>query len=742
MQARVEEMSFGDRAHLQLSSAGEGPAFLSTLPAGRLDRQFAWSLVVISTAVFIACAPFAKTRLPEVWPFLPVYQSALAICDLVTAVLLFAQFGFVRSRGLLLLGGAYVFSALMALAHLLSFPGLFGPSGALGGNGQTTAWLYFLWHAAFPAAVIGYALADSPDRRAPPGGVRREIVASVAGAVSAAAVFVLLTTVGHDVLPAIMQGNRDAPAKVVVATASWALCLVALPVLWRRRPQSVLDLWLTVVMCVWVFDVALASVLNAGRFDLGWYAGRVYGLAAGSFVLVVLLVQNGNLYLQMLRAHEAERVQRARAESAAADAKLAHARLEGAIARHIERLRILGEIDRAIVAEVDPDAIAAAVIQPLRRLLDVPRAIVNRFDLDQGEAEWIAAAGRHRTHEGPGVRYSIALMGDIEGLRRGEPQLIDTDALAAGPEKTALLASGVRLYTVVPMIAGGQLIGAVSFGGESREFPQEQVAAAQEVATQLAIAINQARLLRSLKEHANALEQRVQERTAELEAVNRELESFSYSVSHDLRAPLRAVDGYARMLEEDHAPRLDDEGRRLLGVVRSSSQQMGRLIDDLLAFSRLGRQPVAKATVDMTALARAALDEQRAEHPGAQVDLEELPAAQGDPALLKQVWANLIGNALKYSGTQPRPRVAVSGRVNGSGCEYAVRDNGVGFDMKYADKLFRVFQRLHRSEDFHGTGVGLAIVHRVVGRHGGRAWAEGAPGEGACFHFSLPREGG
>jgi len=740
MLARAEELSY--RAHLRLESAGEASAFLSTLPAGRFDRRLAVSLILISTAVFFACAPFAKTRMPEVWPFLPIYQSALAVCDLITAVLLFAQFGFVRSRGLLLLGGAYVFSALMAVAHLLSFPGLFAPAGVLGGNGQTTAWLYFLWHAAFPLAVIAYALTDAAAWRLPAAAMRRAVLLAVATATALAGGLTLLTTAGSNALPAVMLGNSDAPAKVIVATASWALCLVAVPVLWRRRPLSVLDLWLTVVMCVWIFDVALASVLNAGRFDLGWYAGRIYGLAAGSFVLVVLLVQNAGLYAQLLRAHESERLERMRAERAAAEARLAQGRLEALTSRHVEQLRVLGEIDRAIVAEQKPEAIAAAVVQPLRQLLGVPRVVVNRFDLAKGEVEWIAAAGRQRTHVGPGVRYSIALMGDVERLRCGEPQLVDVDALADGPEKSALLASGVRVYMVVPMIAGGHLIGAVSFGGEERSFPDERVAVAREVATQLAIAINQARLLESVREHASTLEQRVAERTAELEAANKELEAFSYSVSHDLRAPLRAVDGYARILEEDHAPRLDDEGRRLLGVVRDGSRQMGQLIDDLLAFSRLGRQPVAKAAVNMTALARAALDELRSEHASAQIDLEELPAAQGDPGLLKQVWANLVGNALKYSAKNPQPRIVISGRINGGGCEYVVRDNGVGFDMKYADKLFRVFQRLHRAEDFQGTGVGLAIVQRVLARHGGRAWAESAPGAGASFHFSLPREGG
>jgi signal transduction histidine kinase len=408
------------------------------------------------------------------------------------------------------------------------------------------------------------------------------------------------------------------------------------------------------------------------------------------------------------------------------------------LGRHAERLRMLHEIDRAVLAEETPEQIAASVVQPLRELLGVPRAIVNRFDLAAGEVEWVAAAGRRRVHTGPGVRYSIRLMGDVEALRRGETQMVDVEALPAGPETTALLASGVRVYMVVPMLAGGELLGALSFGGAARQFPQEQINIVREVAAQLAIAISQANLLARVKEHAAELESRVRARTAELEAANQELESFSYSVSHDLRAPLRAVDGYARMLEEDYHERLDEEGQRLLRVVRDSSARMGRLIDDLLAFSRLSRQEPAARRVDMAALVAEAAAEARGESRAA-LELAPLPDADADRAMLKQVWLNLVGNAFKYSAKRADARVEIGAREEVGEVVYWVRDNGVGFDMRYAAKLYGVFQRLHRAEEFPGTGVGLAIVQRVVMRHGGRVWAESKLGEGACFYFSLPR---
>ncbi len=234
------------------------------------------------------------------------------------------------------------------------------------------------------------------------------------------------------------------------------------------------------------------------------------------------------------------------------------------------------------------------------------------------------------------------------------------------------------------------------------------------------------------------LESRVQARTAQLEAANQELAAFSYSVSHDLRAPLRAIDGYARMLQEDFAERLGEEGARQLGVVRDEARRMGQLIDDLLAFSRAGRQALRAARIDMAELARDVACELAPEFPQAEVQVGELPPAAADPALLRQVWLNLIGNALKYSARHPAPRVEIGGRADGAQAEYWVQDNGAGFDERYAHKLFGVFQRLHGAHEFPGTGVGLAIVQRVVARHGGRVWAAGKPGAGARFSFALP----
>lgn len=239
------------------------------------------------------------------------------------------------------------------------------------------------------------------------------------------------------------------------------------------------------------------------------------------------------------------------------------------------------------------------------------------------------------------------------------------------------------------------------------------------------------------------LETRVRERTAQLEASNKELEAFSYSVSHDLRAPLRAIDGFSRAIEEDCGPRLDDEGRRLLGIVRTNVHRMGQLIDDLLAFSRVGRQQMVASDIDMRGLAKLAMDDLRLLHPSRAIELQlgDLPKAMGDHSMLRQVWLNLLSNAIKFSGGKPAAVIDISGRVEGGLSVYTVKDRGAGFDMRYVDKLFGIFQRLHGQDEFEGTGVGLAIVQRIVHRLGGRVWAESVLGEGATFHFALPTGG-
>jgi len=236
------------------------------------------------------------------------------------------------------------------------------------------------------------------------------------------------------------------------------------------------------------------------------------------------------------------------------------------------------------------------------------------------------------------------------------------------------------------------------------------------------------------------LEQRVIDRTAQLEAALKELDAFSYSVSHDLRAPLRAIDGYSRIIEDDYGNSLDSEGIRMLNVVRSETKRMGRLIDDLLTFCRLSRQEVTQEAVDMALLAQSVFDDIQTVEQERKVDfkLNQLCNATGEPAMLRQVWVNLLSNAVKFTRGREIAIIEAGCRNEGSETIYHVKDNGAGFDMAYADKLFGVFQRLHSESEFEGTGVGLALVQRIILRHGGRVWGEGKVDGGATFYFALP----
>lgn len=236
------------------------------------------------------------------------------------------------------------------------------------------------------------------------------------------------------------------------------------------------------------------------------------------------------------------------------------------------------------------------------------------------------------------------------------------------------------------------------------------------------------------------LEEKVEKRTAELRKSNEELEAFSYSVSHDLRAPLRGILGFTSILEEEYNPKLDEEGKRITAVIRSNTLKMGELIDDLLLFSRMSRQELQLSNVDSAELVAQVIAEVGRSHPGKSIvwDSGPLACVRADPSSLRQVWRNLLSNAVKYSGNRDTIEVSIHSEKADRATIFSVRDNGVGFDPRYSAKLFGVFQRLHSAEEFEGTGVGLAIVERIVSKHGGKVWGDSKPGEGACFYFSIP----
>jgi hypothetical protein len=282
----------------------EDPAFLSELPITPREKKKALGVIAVSALFFVLAAPYAKLPLAKVWAFIPIYESALVINDLITAALLFGQFRILGSRSLCVLACGYLFTACIAVIHALTFPGLFSPTGLLGAGPQTTAWLYMFWHGGFPIFVMAYALLKSRGSAWRANDKRPlSALACAIATLSAVCGFALLASLGQQALPAIMQGNHYTSLFIVVIGSVWMLSVASVLVLYTRQRHSVLDLWLGVVMCAWVFDIALSAMLNAGRFDFGFYAGRIYGLFAASGVLLILLLENSRLYAQLVTAH-------------------------------------------------------------------------------------------------------------------------------------------------------------------------------------------------------------------------------------------------------------------------------------------------------------------------------------------------------------------------------------------------------------------------------------------------------
>jgi signal transduction histidine kinase len=419
-------------------------------------------------------------------------------------------------------------------------------------------------------------------------------------------------------------------------------------------------------------------------------------------------------------------------------------------ARYVERLRILNQMDRALIAGDSPAAIAAAALVPLRNLLGVPRVIVNLFDLARGEVEWLAAAGRRRVRVGPGVRYSIRLMGNVEALQRGELQSVDVHALPPGPEAEALLASGVQAYVVVPMIAGNVLIGALSFGGESLPLSEDQLAVAREAAAQFAIALAQARLHERVKRQAEELQARSAERDQaeqELREAARRKDAFLAMLAHELRNPLAPIRNALHILQLSGGDgSVVDQVR---GMMERQVHHLGRLVDDLLDISRitLGKVQLRMERLDLARVAGQSVEANRdafvARSVGLRVEVPETPVwVSGDATRLTQVLDNLLDNALKFTAEGGEVAVAVTASGDGRHAAVAVRDSGVGIQPEMLPQLFETFSQADRTLDRSqgGLGLGLAIVKSLSELHGGSVRAESAGlGRGASFTVTLPR---
>ncbi len=415
-------------------------------------------------------------------------------------------------------------------------------------------------------------------------------------------------------------------------------------------------------------------------------------------------------------------------------------RAEDRLRRTAERLRALHELDQAVLAADSPAAVGAAALSHLRGLIPCHRCTVVLYDFVAGEAELVA--GMAGSGAIPGGRIPLSEFSPAATLRRGAVrQVADITALPERPPMIERIAAdGVRALLSVPLLVEGEAIGELNIGSATPNgLTPEHREIALEVATPLATAIQQARLRSEVARHTVELERRVEERTAELREANAELEAFSYSVSHDLRAPIRHLGGFAQLLLEDHGTELGARARHYAERIRAGAREMAALVDDLLSLARVSRQDLVRRRTDLDALVADLRTEfaPETEKRGIEWQVDPLPAVNADPALMRVAVGNLLANAVKFTAPRERAQIHVYPVEAEGQTGLAVADNGVGFGMAHAGRLFGVFERLHRPEEFEGTGVGLAIVQRIVQKHGGRVWAEAEPDRGATFYLTV-----
>lgn len=444
--------------------------------------------------------------------------------------------------------------------------------------------------------------------------------------------------------------------------------------------------------------------------------------------------KDGNPVRLLITAHDITERKAAEREKAAATEQLQ---------RYAERLESLWEIDRLILSARSTEEVANAALARTRKLVGWPRVSILLIDRDAGELVMIASSSERESVLRPGFRTPLKTLGEVDDLRRGEIRTYaDVRDAEDWPVKQTLLDAGIRTLVFVPLIVESELIGVLGLSSEfvAESLPDESTEILRQVATSLAVALQQARLHERLEQHASELEERVEARTAELADANAELEAFAYSVAHDLRAPLRAMTGFSQALIEDYTAELGDEGVDYAQRISSAASSMDRLIEDLLAYSRLARAEIHLEPVSL----RQAIDEALSQQQGAietsraKLKIDEVfPEVEGNHRTLVQVISNLISNGLKFVAPGQTPSIRISSENARGRVRLNVEDKGIGIDPEHEQRIFRVFERLHGGETYPGTGIGLAIVRKGVERMNGRVGVESQPSEGSRFWIEL-----
>ena len=657
-------------------------AFLSTSPAGRRARRLTVMVAVLSSVGFVAAVPLAPVQLAKIPAFIPSYESALVIIDLITAVLLFGQFTQLRSRALLAIASGYLFDALIIIPHALTFPGAFSATGLLGAGPQTTAWLYVFWHGGFGLFALAYALFATLGDAAGPMTVRPGVaIAYAIGGVAAGVVaFALAATLGHDYLPVIIHGGdfRYLVTKGISPTVM-AVTFLALVVLWRRRRPVVLDQWVMMVLCAWLYDVALSAAIASSRYDLGWYAGRSYGLLAASFVLVALLIETNGLQRRLAAANIALWDQS-----------------RGLADRVRERT---GELARS------NEALARA-----QRIAGVGSS---EHDLVSGVITWSEEHFR------------------IFGVDRNSfrPNVSDIRAVIHPEDRTKYIAMGEKLQSGIPQPPLRYRI--IRPDGQMRWLHREHGTIKDEQGSPIRIVI-------TVKDVTEQLElERQLNHSQKLEALG----TLASGIAHDLNNALVPIVALSRLALQEVTD--NTSMREDLEAVAIGGERARDLVRRILAFAR--KQDLVKKPTDLAALLRDAMRLLRASLP-ASIELverlTEVRAIMADGGQLHQVVVNLVTNAAQAIGDHTGRIVvtlAPASAFTEAGSQFirvSVTDTGCGMDDS---KLSRIFEPFYTTKPAgEGTGLGLSVVHGIVIGHGGTIDVRSRPGEGTEFAVLLP----
>ena len=682
---------------------------LSTAPVRPADRRLAFAVIAVSALIFACAAPFAGAPLPKVPAFIPSYEAALAINDLITAVLLFEQFAKLRSSAVCALASGYLFTALMAVAHALTFPDLFAPGGLFDAGPDSTAWLYVFWHGGFPLAVIAYALGKDRDAASirHVGSVRTVFLVALAAVVAAVVGLTALATAGKAMLPAIMAGNHNTLALTIAVGSVWTLSLAALAVLVWRRPYSILDLWLMVVMSAWLFDVALSSILNGGRFDLGFYAGRVYGLLAASFVLAALLLETGWLH-DRLTAARAQLADRARD-------------LERRVRERTEELQ---RSNAALKAEIAERQQAEQELQRTRAFLDVmieslPAMLLVK-DAGTGRCIYLNRAGEDLL----GIDRAELVGKTVRDLAQGQ----DADLIELQDKRALTSDKPYEIYegTLDTRKLGKRLV-------RTKKLPVPDETGAPKYLLAFSEDITDQRQLEDQLRHSQKMEA---------------LGHLTGGLAHDFNNLLAIIIGNLDVLAELRPG--DAEQTELVQGAISAALSGSELTKRLLAFAR--RQPLLPEQVDLNMLVEEIsmlLKRTLGQDIAVGLDLDRsIAPVTVDRVQLETAIANLANNARDAMPNGGRLLIATHTAhldadyaahhaevVPGSYVAIEVSDSGQGMTPEVAARIFEPFYTTKAPGK--GTGLGLSMVFGFMKQSGGHINVYSEPGRGTTFRLYL-----